>query len=88
MDSALPETTEAPSTTAQQRFDELYITSTEIGEELNVPRPTVLYARRRGLLPNSVAINDKQIYIWERAFIRPYIDAWKLTLASRRGQLK
>lgn len=81
-------TAPAQETTAQERFDQLYITSTEIADELGIPRPTVLYARRRGMLPDCVAINDKQIYIWEREKVRPYLDAWKLTLELRRRNHK
>lgn len=87
MQTTSQDTPEASSVTAQQRFDELYITSTEVSQEMGVPRATVLYARRRGLLPDPITINDKQIYLWERATVRPYMEAWKLSLACRRGEL-
>lgn len=69
--------------TPQERFAEKYITSSEICDEVNVARATILHARRRNLLPNAIVVNN--VYIWERDAIRPYIDAWKLILNVRRG---
>lgn len=73
--------------TAQQEFDETYITSSEIGQELGVCRATLVNARRRGLLPDPIVVNGAQIFIWKRDVVRPYIDAWKLMLQARRGEL-
>lgn len=70
---------------AQERFDSTFISSSEICKELNVSRATILQARRRGLLPHPIVVNDSQIYLWERVTVRPYIDAWKLILTVRRG---
>lgn len=70
--------------TAQQEFDEIYITSSEIGQELGVCRATLVNARRRGLLPDPIVVNGAQIFIWKRDVVRPYIDAWKLMLTVRR----
>ncbi len=72
-----------PGTTAQERFEQRYITSTEICEEVGVARATILHARRRKLLPNAIVVNN--VYIWEREPIRPFIDAWKFILNVRRG---
>lgn len=72
--------------TAQQRFDTLYISSLEIAERMRVSRPAVLHARRRGLLPDPVCVNDGQIYIWERAIVEPYMNAWEVSLKLRRGE--
>lgn len=72
---------------AQQEFDDTYITSSEIGKELNVCRATIVQARRKGLLPDPIVVNGAQIYIWKRAIVRPYLDAWKLMLQARRGEL-
>lgn len=74
-----------PGETAQQRFDRFYITSAEIGKELGVNRTTVLAAKKSGLLPDPVLVNDKLVCLWERAHVRPYIDAWKVVLHARRG---
>jgi predicted DNA-binding transcriptional regulator AlpA len=62
---------------AQKTFEECYITSTEIAEEVGVSRPSVLNARRRGTLPNAISVGDDRIYIWDRQQVRPYIDNWK-----------
>lgn len=43
--------------TAQQEFDEIYITSSEIGQELGVCRATLVNARRRGLLPDPIRLS-------------------------------
>jgi predicted site-specific integrase-resolvase len=72
---------------AQHEFDTTYVTSSEICKELGVSRATLVHARRRGLLPDPVVVNGAQIYIWKRDIVRPFMDAWKIMLASRRGQL-
>ena len=74
-----------PGETAQQRFDRFYIASAEICKELGVNRTTVLAAKKSGLLPDPVLVNDKLVCLWERERVRPYIDAWKLVLHARRG---
>lgn len=71
--------------TAQARFDRLYMSSSEICRALGVTRTTVLAARRRGLLPEPIAVNGCTLYIWERATAAPYVEAWKLILHSRRA---
>jgi hypothetical protein len=73
-------------TTAQERFDALYISSLEIGERLGVSRPAVMHARRRGVLPEPVCVNDGQIYIWERKEVEPYLKAWETSVKLRRGE--
>ena len=73
--------------TSQERFDELYITSTEIQEELGVKRSTILNARRRGMLPDPIEVRGVRAFIWERECTRPFLEAWKVSLASRRGEL-
>lgn len=71
--------------TAQERFDEQYITSAEICRELGVNRTTVLAAKKKGLLPDAVMVGDVMC-IWERAKVRPNLDAWKRILDVRRGK--
>ena len=73
--------------TAQQEFDEVYITSSEIVQELGVCRATLVNARRRGLLPDPIVVNGAQIFVWKRDVVRPYLDAWRLMLQARRGEL-
>jgi hypothetical protein len=71
--------------TAQQRFDRLYITSTEICIDLGVARPSIMQARKRGLLPDPIFVNDGTICIWERDAVKPKLDAWRLMLDVRRS---
>lgn len=77
--------------TPQQRFDRLYVTSSELCRDLGVTRPAILQARRRGLLPEPIAVNPQAtassagLYIWERAIVQPYVDAWRLILTTRRN---
>lgn len=73
--------------TSQKKFDETYITGHEICETFNVPRSTVLHARRRGMLPDAIVIPGSRSFIWEREKVKPYLEAWKLSLQSRRGEL-
>lgn len=74
-----------PAETAQDRFDRLYITSTEIGASLNVARSSVMNARRNGLLPQPIKIMDGHVYIWEREQVLPYVEAWRIVLSARRA---
>ncbi|QJI53388.1 hypothetical protein vBAcoSR7M_66 [Alteromonas phage vB_AcoS-R7M] len=75
------------SKTAQQRFDETYITGYEIQTIMDVNRSTVLNARKRGILPQPIQVPGSRSFIWERTIVQPYIDAWKVALASRRREL-
>ena len=77
----------SPPNSAQVRFDKQYITSTEIQERLAVTRSVILNARRRGMLPEPVVIKGLNTFIWERSIVNSYLDAWEISLASRRGQL-
>lgn len=73
--------------TAQTRFDGKYITSTQIMKDLNVSRTALLNARKRGLLPDPVVVNDGQLYLWERTpLLNTNIEAWKLMLGLRRNK--
>ena len=74
--------------TAQERFDKMYVTSTEIQQRLNVVRSVILKARHRGMLPDPVVIPGLRAFIWERENVTPYLDAWELSLASHRGELQ
>lgn len=71
--------------TAQQRFDRIYVTSTEICRTLQVSRAAVLQARRRCLLPDPVSVRGAAIFVWERSAVQPYVDAWGLILRTRRS---
>jgi hypothetical protein len=70
---------------AQIHFENTYITSAQIMRDLNVSRSALLYARKRGLLPDPIVINDGRILIWEKEHIQANIDAWKIMLDIRKG---
>lgn len=69
---------------AQKKFDEQYITSSEIMQTLSVTRTSILTARRTKKLPDPIDIQGK-IFIWERDKVMPYLNAWKIILDARRG---
>lgn len=75
--------------TAQNRFNERYITSAEICKQLGVTRTSVLYARRRGKLPNSISLcgHENGICFWEREEVKPALAAWQSELNQRKGIL-
>lgn len=68
----------------QKGFNEEYISSSEIMAELDVTRTAIFTARHAGRLPGAIDVQGK-IYLWKRASIRPYLDAWKTVLRVRRG---
>lgn len=72
--------------TAQSRFNENYITSSEIAHMLEVSRVSVLRARERGDLPDPVTVGDSVVTIWERAAVMPAIEAWKGKLQEARAR--
>ena len=67
---------------AQQRFNETYITASEIARIALVSRPSVMRARERSALPGAIAVGDGNIYIWEREALNHYLDAWLITLGA------
>ena len=69
---------------AQKKFNEKYITSSEIMQTLNVTRTSILSARKTKKLPDPIDIQGK-IFIWERDKVTPYLNAWKMVLDARRG---
>jgi hypothetical protein len=74
---------------AQEEFDEKYISSTELCRELNVTRATLVNGRRRGALPEPVRINrpngDPHVMLWLRDEVAPYVSAWKVELEAARA---
>lgn len=71
---------------AQEYFDKTYITSAEILRDLGISRSSLLNARKRGMLPNSISLNDGRLFLWERAAIQKNLDAWRITLGVRKGR--
>lgn len=74
-------------TTAQQRFEEIYITSTEICQRLSVNRASITQGRKRGMLPDPIVIRGSNQYLWEREKVEPFLKAWAISLSARRGEL-
>jgi len=70
---------------AQDDFDRKYITSSEIGKTLKIPRCTIFAARERGLLPEPIRVNGSQLFIWERETVKDIIDKWQTRLISSRS---
>lgn len=70
---------------AQKYFEDTYITAAQIMRDLGISRSALLYARKRGVLPDPIVINDGRIYIWEKKHIQANLDAWKLMLDIRKG---
>lgn len=79
----MPKSVSQPNT-AQTRFDSVYISSGDICKLMNISRPSLLHARRRGLLPDPIVVNEGHLYLWERETVQQYLDAWKLILQVRR----
>ena len=71
----------------QERFDSLYITGNEIQNDLKVQRSTVIQASHRGLLPAPIILVGAGTFLWERDVAKPFIEAWKINLTARRGEL-
>ena len=72
---------------AQLEFDNKYISSTEICQQLGIHRTTVLLGIRTGKLPTPITINrpngDPLILLWERAIAAPILADWQATRAKR-----
>ena len=71
--------------TAQQRFEQNYITSSEICNLLGVTRPAIHFRRKAGLLPEAIQVYGQQLLIWEREQIKPFLVEWDLSLKAKRG---
>lgn len=69
---------------AQEEFDRLYITSSEIMRRLRVTRAAIIHARRKGDLPDAIRV-EVNLTIWKRADIEPYVLAWKRRREERIG---
>lgn len=70
--------------TSQEKFNEKYITSSEIVKELGISRPAVLYARRNGILPDAIKIDGINVYLWEREKIMSRLKDYQESINARR----
>lgn len=69
---------------AQKRFDEMYITSSEIAQRLNVTRPAIHFRRKAKRLPNAITVPGNTLTIWERDQIEPHLRKWEEELKTKR----
>jgi hypothetical protein len=76
---------DTPNVSAQERFNEAYITSSEICQELEVTRPAIHFRRKAGLLPDAIIVTGQQLVLWERDKVKPFIDQWRTQLLAKRG---
>jgi len=76
-----------PINTPQAIFDERYITAGEIQRKMKINRSSIIYARQRGLLPGVIVVKGQKSFIWEREQIEPYLKAWQVKIASRKGNI-
>lgn len=67
---------------AEADFKARYITTPEILKRLRIARSTLLLARRTGRLPGGFPIYG-QLYVWERAGVEPYLQAWELMRSAK-----
>ncbi len=70
---------------AQKRFDETYITSTEICERMKVSRPAVHFRRKNGHLPNAIRVYGQSLFVWDRQQIEPKLVEWENQINKREG---
>jgi len=72
---------------AQLEFDNKYISSTEVCQQLGIHRTTVLLALKTGRLPDAIVLRrpngQPQILLWERAPLQPYLADWAANRAQR-----
>jgi predicted DNA-binding transcriptional regulator AlpA len=74
--------------TDQQVFDRTYITSIEVCSILQIQRPSLMIAIKKGRLPRPIYIdaNGRHLLsLWDRAKLEPFISNWKVDIEARRG---
>ena len=75
---------------AQQQFDNNYVTSIEVCATLGIHRTSVLLAIRTDRLPEPIKINRPNgtplVLVWERDVIAPYLADWSKARAERAAQ--
>lgn len=73
---------------AQQEFDERYVSSTELCRILGVSRSSLVNRRAAGHLPGAIEVRSSDGKImqlfWERIAVAPYVQAYREQL-TRRG---
>jgi len=70
----------------QQKFNDEYITSSEIIETLEISRAAFLYARVRGKMPEApIVVNRGRLLIWLRSDVESLIKSWKQEIILRKA---
>ena len=72
--------------TPQERFNQTYITATEICARLKIARTQLMFAHQRGSVPEPITMQTKTMFIWERAIVEPYLVKWEASLAVFRDR--
>lgn len=72
--------------TEQEKFNSLYITASEICEELEIQRSAVLYERRKGDMPEAMRLNEAGEFFWLREPMIPYMAMWAQRLHIARSR--
>lgn len=72
---------------AQTKFDQQYISGSEIRKRLKVAACTLTLAHQRGMLPEPIKVGDA-MHVWERDRVEPMLVAWDIALKSRRRELR
>ena len=61
-----------PASQAQRKFDEQYVSSTEVMERLQCGRVRLLHLKTSGTLPDPIRIRN-MLTLWERRTVEPII---------------
>jgi len=71
---------------AQRDFDEKYITSSEVCQQMGITRTGLIHARRAGRLPDPITVTaggQVVLMLWERAELAPVLLCWSIERAAR-----
>jgi hypothetical protein len=74
----------SPTPTPTEEFNALYITSSEVGKFLNIPRTTMVTWKNNGKLPDPIEVNEVKLTIWKREPLLKHLYALKKVLDERR----
>lgn len=72
--------------TPQDRFNETYITASEVCSIAKVDRASLTNARNAGYLPGAFKVDGIPCYLWERESVMPFLNAWVTVLEVKRNR--
>ena len=77
---------------SQSQFDEMFITSTEVCQLLDVQRATIINGIKSGRLPPPIIIRranseTPHIVLWNRSQVLPLLSDWKIAIDTRKAEL-